>query len=64
MCQLTSLLIVRANMEASEEDKLPEEEVLGQMKYVVLKPEYYFYLLGTKYVPIQSSHSCWNGHDL
>ena len=30
-----ALLLVRANMEASEEDKLPEEEIIAQMSFVM-----------------------------
>ncbi len=31
-----SMVIVKANMEASEEDKLPEDELIGQMSYVFI----------------------------
>ena len=34
-------MVVRANMAASEEDRLPEDELLGQMKYVFLSNLFY-----------------------
>ena len=55
-------LLVRANMEASEEDKLPEEEIIAQVSSVAIVLSYLFlFLFSHEFCKV--SYICWNRYD-